>query len=422
MTCSRPVRHPAAYAPCSRPQRSAAFRSHSAAAAANRHRACPAQRSYHILNPEKPLRARIAAHSSGDSTETAAVPLVPFGQQRAIGAACGDDASTPPAFQGVPLGSSGNTSLLGAHPRTALTPAGDGIENACTTEGPIDPAVSERLLQSARAGTRVGSGEARTGTQRSREGAGGVEGDEAFMRIALEEARQASSKGEIPVGAVLVRGGCVIARAHNVVETTNDPTAHAEMRVMRDAARALGAWRLLGCTLYSTLEPCPMCAGALLQARVHRVVYGARNSLLGADGSWIHMLGGGEHAPAAREPAVTNAVQGSRRSRARTSVARSEGASVYYIPERSVRFMHSALLREAVWGAAGEGNSPGRECLDCGGDPNQSSSPRGLAGLGYESAAGGGEHASASVAEDRKALHPFHPDVQVRIVCARLQW
>ena len=89
--------------------------------------------------------------------------------------------------------------------------------------------------------------------------------DEDFMRIALEEARQALEEGELPVGCAIARGGEVVARAHNEREQSGDPTAHAEVLAIRRAAARLGGWRLNGCTLYVTLEPCPMCAGAISQ-------------------------------------------------------------------------------------------------------------------------------------------------------------
>src|SRR5260370_487816 len=95
------------------------------------------------------------------------------------------------------------------------------------------------------------------------------------MRLALGEARQAFDEGEVPIGAVVVHGEQVIAAAHNQRETLRDPTAHAEMIAITQAAEALGSWRLLDCTLYVTLEPCPMCAGAIVQARLPAVVYGA---------------------------------------------------------------------------------------------------------------------------------------------------
>jgi len=107
--------------------------------------------------------------------------------------------------------------------------------------------------------------------------------DEAFMREALEEARLAAEAGDVPVGAVIVDASSVIVgRGRNRREANQDPTAHAEVEALRDAARARGAWRLAGCTLYVTMEPCPMCAGALVNARVARVVYGCADAKAGA--------------------------------------------------------------------------------------------------------------------------------------------
>ncbi|KAL2645404.1 hypothetical protein R1flu_012991 [Riccia fluitans] len=114
--------------------------------------------------------------------------------------------------------------------------------------------------------------------------------DEKFMSEALLEAEKAASVGEVPVGAVIVQQGRIIARAYNRVEAEGDPTAHAEMMCIRHAAKANRDWRLTDATIYVTMEPCPMCAGALLQARVKRVVWGARNHLLGADGSWVRLF------------------------------------------------------------------------------------------------------------------------------------
>lgn len=105
------------------------------------------------------------------------------------------------------------------------------------------------------------------------------------MRLALEEARAALGHGDVPIGAVVMRDGEVIASRHNERELTADPTAHAEVLALRDAARAIGSWRLDGCTLVVTLEPCVMCAGAAHQARVARVVYGADDPKAGALGS-----------------------------------------------------------------------------------------------------------------------------------------
>ena len=111
-----------------------------------------------------------------------------------------------------------------------------------------------------------------------------------FMQIALEEAQQALQEDEVPVGAAIVHDGRLIARAHNQRERLRDPTAHAEMIAITQAAESLCSWRLDGCTLYVTLEPCPMCAGAIVQARVQTVVYGAADPKAGAVDSLYRML------------------------------------------------------------------------------------------------------------------------------------
>src|SRR5262249_29475276 len=103
-----------------------------------------------------------------------------------------------------------------------------------------------------------------------------------FMRLALAEAESALAENEVPIGAVIVHEDRVIASAHNQREQLRDPTAHAEMIAITQAAQALGSWRLEGCTLYVTLEPCPMCAGAIVQARVPLLVYGAADPKAGA--------------------------------------------------------------------------------------------------------------------------------------------
>ena len=107
--------------------------------------------------------------------------------------------------------------------------------------------------------------------------------DEAFMRVALEEAEAAGSAGDVPVGAVLVGAdGAILARGRNRRELDQDPTAHAEIEALRAAARLTRSWRLEGSTIYTTLEPCPMCAGALVNARIARLVYGCTDPKAGA--------------------------------------------------------------------------------------------------------------------------------------------
>ncbi|MGB5810948.1 MAG: tRNA adenosine(34) deaminase TadA [Polyangiales bacterium] len=106
--------------------------------------------------------------------------------------------------------------------------------------------------------------------------------DEDWMRVAIEQAELARRGGEVPVGAILVHEGTVIGRGHNLREATQDPTAHAEMLALREAAVAIGSWRLIDTSLYVTLEPCPMCAGALVNARVPRVVWGCDDPKAGA--------------------------------------------------------------------------------------------------------------------------------------------
>lgn len=109
--------------------------------------------------------------------------------------------------------------------------------------------------------------------------------DEQFMREALTEAERARSKGEVPIGAVIVLDGVIIGRGHNLRETSNDPTSHAEMVAIRQAAGHIGHWRLLDTTLYVTLEPCVMCMGAAILARIPRLVYACRDPRAGAVGS-----------------------------------------------------------------------------------------------------------------------------------------
>ncbi len=113
--------------------------------------------------------------------------------------------------------------------------------------------------------------------------------DEDAMRAALDEARAALAHGDVPVGAVALAGGEVVARAHNERELRSDPTAHAELLALRAASEALGTWRLGGVTIVVTLEPCPMCAGALVAARVGRLVFGAPDPRAGACGSLYNL-------------------------------------------------------------------------------------------------------------------------------------
>jgi tRNA(adenine34) deaminase len=115
--------------------------------------------------------------------------------------------------------------------------------------------------------------------------------DDYFMHLALREAERALEHGDVPIGAVVVRDGEVLAAGRNERELRGDPTAHAEMIALREAARAVGAWRVLESVIYVTLEPCAMCAGAIVLARVPRVVYGASDPKAGACGSVLDVLG-----------------------------------------------------------------------------------------------------------------------------------
>ena len=114
--------------------------------------------------------------------------------------------------------------------------------------------------------------------------------DDELMGLALEQARQAGAAGEVPIGAVVVLGTCLIGRGHNQPIASSDPTAHAEVVALRQAARAMGNYRLPGATLYTTIEPCSMCCGAVLQARLARVVYGAPDPRAGAANSLYRLL------------------------------------------------------------------------------------------------------------------------------------
>jgi tRNA(adenine34) deaminase len=132
--------------------------------------------------------------------------------------------------------------------------------------------------------------------------------DRTFMERALEEAREAERRDEVPVGCVVVHGGSIVGRAHNLRQTLRDPTAHAEMIAITQAAEALGDWRLGGTVLYVTLEPCIMCAGAIVLGRIDRVVFGAPDPKAGAFGSVFDIREGNR---LNHSPAVTGGVMAS---------------------------------------------------------------------------------------------------------------
>ena len=127
-----------------------------------------------------------------------------------------------------------------------------------------------------------------------------MDDDVTYMKIALSEAHKAAEIGEIPIGAVLVLDGEVIAKAHNMRETWQDATAHAETIVIREACKILNRWRLTGATLYVTIEPCPMCAGAIVMSRISRLVYGSPDSKAGAAESLFNVV---------NNPALNHAVE-----------------------------------------------------------------------------------------------------------------
>ncbi|WP_077369324.1 tRNA adenosine(34) deaminase TadA [Anaerosalibacter sp. Marseille-P3206] len=113
--------------------------------------------------------------------------------------------------------------------------------------------------------------------------------DEYFMKIALEEAYKAYSTLEVPVGAIVVHKGKIIGRGYNLRETLKDPTAHAEMIAIKEASEYLGGWRLIDCTMYVTIEPCPMCAGAIMNSRIDRLIIGARDHKMGCCGTVLDL-------------------------------------------------------------------------------------------------------------------------------------
>ena len=113
--------------------------------------------------------------------------------------------------------------------------------------------------------------------------------DEKYMRLALDEAKKAEGEDEVPVGAIIVRNGEVITSAYNTREYGKNALYHAEIKAIDEACKRLGGWRLVGCTMYVTLEPCPMCAGAIINARIERVVYGAHDHKAGAFGTMLNL-------------------------------------------------------------------------------------------------------------------------------------
>jgi len=113
---------------------------------------------------------------------------------------------------------------------------------------------------------------------------------ERWMREAIAEAKRAEAIGEVPIGAVIVKGDEIIGRGYNLRETSQDATAHAEIVAIREASQAIGAWRLLDCRLYVTLEPCPMCAGAIVQSRIPHVIYGTGDPKAGCAGTLMNLL------------------------------------------------------------------------------------------------------------------------------------
>ena len=114
--------------------------------------------------------------------------------------------------------------------------------------------------------------------------------DSEYMQMALDLAAEAAAAGEVPVGALVVKDGEIVGRGYNAPISCHDPSAHAEIRAMRDAAQRIGNYRLVGCTLYVTLEPCAMCAGAIQHARIARLVYGASDPKTGACGSVVNLM------------------------------------------------------------------------------------------------------------------------------------
>ena len=188
------------------------------------------------------------------------------------------------------------------------------------------------------------------------------------MELALAEARAAAAEGEVPVGAVALIAGCLVAARHNERERTGDPTAHAEMLVLRDTAAAVGGWRLSEVTIVVTLEPCPMCAGALVAARVRRLVYGASDPRAGACGTLYNLCADPR---LNHELPVTNGVRADecgalltsffaekRAERTEREGAPDTGKHLNGVPGRTLHDSGGSLGREGPWTTQASSRSP----------------------------------------------------------------
>ena len=171
---------------------------------------------------------------------------------------------------------------------------------------------------------------------------------EYWMKLALDEAELAIGEEEVPIGAIVVHANRVIAAAHDQREQLHDPTAHAEMIAITQAAAALGSWRLDGCVLYVTLEPCPMCAGAILQARIPEVVYGATDPKAGAVHTLYHLLDDARLEPshAGHRRRVGRAVRGD--SQSFLPAAAAAGKKVNVRGERPLRLLKQRRARKQI--------------------------------------------------------------------------
>jgi tRNA(Arg) A34 adenosine deaminase TadA len=169
------------------------------------------------------------------------------------------------------------------------------------------------------------------------------------MALALEQAQQAAEAGEVPVGAVVVKDGQVIATGRNAPIASHDPTAHAEVVALREAARILGNYRLEGCTLYVTLEPCAMCSGAMLHARVDRVVFGATDPRTGAAGSVLNLFG---HTQLNHQTQITGGVLADECSQLLKDFFRPKRMNLHPLREDALRTPDEAfaVLPDYIWG------------------------------------------------------------------------